>query len=135
MDASWLHVESHETPMHVAGLMIFELPKDAPPDFFQQMFAMFREHREFYPPWNRRLRSPRLKTLTPVWVEDNDLDIEYHVRLSALPWPGGEREFGQLIARSCTASRSISPARPGSATSSRGWRAIASRSTSRSITR
>ena len=99
MDASWLHVESHETPMHVAGLMIFELPKDAPPDFFQQMFAMFREHREFYPPWNRRLRSPRLKTLTPVWVEDNDLDIEYHVRLSALPWPGGEREFGQLIAR------------------------------------
>ncbi len=99
MDASWLHVESHETPMHVAGLMIFELPKDAPPDFFQRMFAMFREHREFYPPWNRRLRSPRLKTLTPVWVEDNDLDIEYHVRLSALPWPGGEREFGQLIAR------------------------------------
>jgi len=99
MDASWLHVESHDTPMHVAGLMIFELPKDAPPDFFQQMFATFREHREFFPPWNRRLRTPRLKTLTPVWVEDNDLDIEYHVRLSALPWPGGEREFGQLIAR------------------------------------
>lgn len=99
MDASWLQVESHETPMHVAGLMIFELPANAPPDFFQQMFATFREHREFYPPWNRRLRTPRLKTLTPAWVEDNDLDIEYHVRLSALPWPGGEREFGQLIAR------------------------------------
>ncbi len=99
MDASWLQVESHETPMHVAGLMIFELPAKAPPDFFQKMFAMFREHREFYPPWNRRLRSPRLKTLTPAWVEDNDLDIEYHLRLSALPWPGGEREFGQLIAR------------------------------------
>lgn len=99
MDASWLHVESHDTPMHVAGLMVFELPKDAPPDYFQRMFAMFREHREFYPPWNRRLRSARLKTLAPAWVEDNDLDIEYHVRLSALPWPGGEREFGQLIAR------------------------------------
>lgn len=99
MDASWLYVESHDTPMHVAGLMIFELPKDAPPDFFQQMFADFRKHREFYPPWNRRLLSPRLKTLTPAWVEDHDLDIEYHVRLSSLPWPGGEREFGQLIAR------------------------------------
>ena len=35
LDASWLYVESQDTPMHVGGLMIFELPEDAPPDFFQ----------------------------------------------------------------------------------------------------
>lgn len=99
MDASWLYVESHQTPMHVGGLMIFELPKNAPADFFQQLFNDYREHREFHPPWNRRLKSTRLKALSPVWVEDQDLDIDYHLRLSALPWPGGERELGVLIAR------------------------------------
>lgn len=99
MDASWLYVESHQTPMHVGGLMIFELPKNAPPDFFQQLIAEFREHREFHAPWNRRLKSTRLKALAPVWIEDRDLDLDYHLRLSALPWPGGERELGVLIAR------------------------------------
>lgn len=99
LDASWLYVESHQTPMHVGGLMIFELPADAPPDFFQQLVNDFREHREFHPPWNRRLKSTRLKALAPVWIEDRDLDLDYHLRLSALPWPGGERELGVLIAR------------------------------------
>jgi WS/DGAT/MGAT family acyltransferase len=99
LDASWLYVESHQTPMHVGGLMIFELPPDAAPDFFQQLVNDFREHREFHPPWNRRLRSTSLKSLTPAWVEDQDLDLDYHLRLSALPWPGGEREHGVLIAR------------------------------------
>jgi diacylglycerol O-acyltransferase len=99
MDASWLYVESADTPMHVAGLMIFELPKNAAPDFFQTMFAATREHQQFYPPWNRRLEKSRLKSLTHSWIEDQDVDIDYHVRLSALPWPGGERELGMLIAR------------------------------------
>ena len=53
MDASWLYVESHQTPMHVGGLMTFELPKDAPADFFQQLVTDFREHREFHPQWRR----------------------------------------------------------------------------------
>jgi WS/DGAT/MGAT family acyltransferase len=34
-----------------------------------------------------------------VWVEDDDIDLEYHVRHAALPWPGGERELGELIGR------------------------------------
>jgi len=99
LDASWLYVESKDTPMHVAGLMIFELPKDAPLSYFQDLFADSREHQQFYPPWNRRLRSSRLKNLRHEWVEEEDVDLDYHVRLSALPWPGGERELGKLIAR------------------------------------
>lgn len=99
LDASWLYVESLETPMHVAGLMIFELPENAGPDFFQKLFADTREHTQFYPPWNRKLRNSHLKRLTHAWVEDPNVDLDYHVRLSALPWPGGERELGKLIAR------------------------------------
>lgn len=99
LDASWLYVESQDTPMHVGGLMIFELPKDAPPDYFQKMMADFRSQQDFHPPWNRRLRSTRLKRLTHFWDDDQDVDIDFHFRLSALPWPGGERELGILIAR------------------------------------
>ncbi len=99
MDASWLYVESHETPMHVAALMYFRLPDGAPDDFLQQMINDLKQSTEFYPPWNYKLRSPRLKTLAHAWVEDNDLDIDYHLRHSALPKPGGERELGILVSR------------------------------------
>ena len=38
LDASWLMVESRETPMHVGNLAIFSLPTDAPDDFIQKLF-------------------------------------------------------------------------------------------------
>ena len=99
MDAVFLYMETRETPMHVAGLMIFSLPPKAPENFCSQLVAELRASREFHWPWNQRLRSPKLKSLSHSWVEDRDLDLEYHVRHSALPAPGGERELGQLIAR------------------------------------
>ncbi len=99
MDASWLYVESHETPMHVASLMYYSLPDNAPADYLQQVIADLKKTTEFYPPWNLKLRTPRLKTLAHAWVEDNDLDIDYHLRHSALPKPGGERELGVLVSR------------------------------------
>lgn len=99
LDASWLMVESRETPMHVGGLLRFSLPADAPPDFLRKLMIEFRHTRKFSPPWNQRLRAPSLKGLMPVWEDETDIDLEHHVRHSALPKPGGERELGQLIAR------------------------------------
>lgn len=99
LDASWLMVESRETPMHVGGLLRFSLPDDAPADFLRKLMNEFRVTRKFSPPWNQRLRAPSLKGLMPVWEIEADIDLEHHVRHSALPKPGGERELGQLIAR------------------------------------
>jgi diacylglycerol O-acyltransferase / wax synthase len=99
LDASWLYTESRETPMHVGALMPFKRPKDAPPDFLRQLMTEFRQHRKFEAPWNRRLRSPILKSPVHWWVEDDEIDIEAHLRHTALPFPGGERELGELIAR------------------------------------
>ena len=99
LDASWLMVESRETPMHVGALIPFTLPDDAPPDFLRRLLTEFRKDRKLAPPWNHRLRKPSLRNLMPVWDEDDEIDLEYHVRLTALPKPGGERELGQLIAR------------------------------------
>jgi len=99
LDISWTQVESRDTPMHVAGLMPFELPDDAPPDFLRDLMTDLRSSREFMPPWNYCLRGPGLTHPMPVWVEQDTVDLEYHVRHSALPRPGGERELGQLVAR------------------------------------
>jgi WS/DGAT/MGAT family acyltransferase len=99
LDASWLLVESRDTPMHVGGLIIFQLPDDAPDDYFRDLVADFRACTRFAPPWNLKLRSPGLKGLVPVWEVADEVDLEHHLRHSALPRPGGERELGQLIAR------------------------------------
>lgn len=99
LDASWLMVESRDTPMHVGGLLRFSLPDGAPPDFLGRLMADFRAGAKVGAPWNRRLRMPSLKGLMPVWETEDALDFEHHVHHSALPQPGGERELGQLIAR------------------------------------
>ncbi len=99
LDTAWLFTESRATPNHVGGLLQFRLPAKAPRDFLLQMVAEFRSHREFVAPWNRRLKFPFLKNPLPSWVEEDDIDLEYHLRHAALPWPGGERELGELVGR------------------------------------
>ena len=99
LDTAWLFTESRATPNHVGGLLQFRLPADAPKDFLRQLMADFRGHRTFVAPWNQRLKYAFNKNPVPAWVEDNAIDLEYHVRHAALPWPGGERELGELIGR------------------------------------
>lgn len=99
LDAAWLFTESRATPNHVGGLLQFKLPPDASKDFMRQLMTDFRSHRTFTAPWNRRLKVPFNKNPVPVWVVDEAIDLEYHVRHAALPWPGGERELGELVGR------------------------------------
>jgi len=99
LDTAWLLTESRATPNHVGGLLQFRLPDKAPRDFLLKMVADFRGHRTFEAPWNQRLKIPFLKNPLPSWVIDDDIDLEYHVRHAALPWPGGERELGELVGR------------------------------------
>lgn len=99
LDAAWLMVESTETPMHVGSLTIFSLPKKASPDFLRDTVASLKQHRNFAPPFNLKLVSPKLKGVLPAWTEDHKIDLDYHFRHSALPAPGGERELGVLISR------------------------------------
>jgi len=99
LDTAWLFTESRATPNHVGGLLTFALPPDAPQDYLRQMMSEFRSHRQFVAPWNRRLKTPFTKNPVPMWVDAEDIDLEYHVRHAALPWPGGERELGELVGR------------------------------------
>jgi WS/DGAT/MGAT family acyltransferase len=99
VDALWLLMESHDRPMHVATLLIYSLPADARPDFLRRMVAALHQSTEFVDPFNKRLASATMRALIPVWVQDFDPDMEYHVRHLSLPQPGGERELGVLISR------------------------------------
>ena len=91
LDSAWIMTESRATPNHVGGLLLFRLPEHAPRDFLRKLMAEFRSHRSFAAPWNRRLKFAFNLNPAPVWVEDDAIDLEYHVRHAALPWPGGER--------------------------------------------
>lgn len=99
LDAAWLFTESRATPNHVGGLLQFKLPPNAPQDFMRQLMAEFRSHRKFTAPWNRKLKYAFNYNPVAEWVEDRHIDLEYHVRHAALPWPGGERELGELVGR------------------------------------
>ncbi len=98
-DAMFLFGESQETMMHVGSLMPFTVPKDAPPDFLRGIIEEVRQVRNLQPPWNLKLKSSWLKNPFPAWVEDKNMDVDYHLRRSGLPSPGGERELGVLVSR------------------------------------
>src|SRR5688572_1901815 len=100
LDSAWLALESRDTPMHVGGLFEFTLPDDAPADYLKQEFDRMRDTHTIPQPWNLKLvGAPVIGHRLPVMREDQDMDLDYHVRHSALPSPGGERELGVLVSR------------------------------------
>ncbi len=99
LDAAWLYVETAATPMHVAALQIFSPPPGSPDDYVGRILAGFRSGQVVGAPWNRRLAGGLIDRLFPSWVVEAQIDLDYHVRHSALPRPGGERELGVLVSR------------------------------------
>jgi WS/DGAT/MGAT family acyltransferase len=99
IDAAFLRMESPRTPMHVAGLLTFKLPPGAPPEYLRELFAFMRSQAVTMPPFSSRVVRKGLQRLAPSWEEAADIDIDYHLRHSALPYPGGERELGVLVER------------------------------------
>lgn len=98
-DAMFLWGETPETKMHVASVMPFTPPADAGPDYLREMVHAARKA-PVESPWNLKLTHPHmLRHPLQAWVEDDDFDIEYHVRRSALASPGDERELGILVSR------------------------------------
>jgi WS/DGAT/MGAT family acyltransferase len=100
LDRTFLAGETRESMMHVGVLAPFSPPADASPDFFRVLVEELRRRPRAYPPWTLKLRHPELlASPLQAWVEDDDFDVDYHVRRSALPWPGDERELGILVSR------------------------------------
>lgn len=110
IDAAFVQLETPRTPMNIGALLTFKLPPRAPRDYLRTLFATLRDQAVTTPPFNYKLVQKRMPRLAPAWETVDRLDIDYHLRHSALPWPGGERELGVLVAR--LHSHAIDLARP-----------------------
>src|SRR5918911_5004796 len=95
VDASFLAQEGPTSHMHVGAVMVFEGPPPAYEDFLNPI----RSRLHLVPRYRQKLAFPPLETGRPVWVDDPSFNLEYHVRHTALPQPGGEDQLRALAAR------------------------------------
>jgi diacylglycerol O-acyltransferase / wax synthase len=81
--------------MHVASTSIFEGPAPSHADFRDHIAS--RLH--LVPRFRQKLRFIPFDQGRPVWVDDPHLNLDYHVRQTALPAPGSEEQLRNLAAR------------------------------------
>lgn len=95
LDAEFLQVEDGIAHMHIAGVSVFE----GPPPALEEMTAMMAAKLHRIPRYRQRVRSVPFELGRPVWVDDPHFVLEYHVRHTALPAPGGDLALRRLMAR------------------------------------
>ncbi|MGB8882117.1 MAG: wax ester/triacylglycerol synthase domain-containing protein, partial [Solirubrobacteraceae bacterium] len=95
IDASFLHQEGPNSHMHIGAVLVFQGP---PPEFAEYVDHV-RGRLHLVPRYRQRLSTPPLETGRPLWVDDPDFNIEYHIRHTALPSPGTEDQLFLLAAR------------------------------------
>jgi len=105
-DAGFLHQESATAHMHIGGVLLFEGP--APP--FEDMLDHVRERLHLLPRYRQKLAIPPGGSGRPLWVDDPNFNLEYHVRHAALPAPGSESQLLDMAAR--IASRPLDRTKP-----------------------
>lgn len=99
LDATFLHLETPEMPMHVGALHVLDLPEGYSGDFFEDAKAFIAARLHLADIFTRKLALMPFDLADPVWVEDENIDIDYHVRQISLPKPGSNRQLQQYVAR------------------------------------
>jgi diacylglycerol O-acyltransferase len=95
LDATFLYVEDGVTHMHIASCAVFEGPA---PDY-EHVVATIAGKLAKVPRYRQVVRFVPLQLGRPVWVDDPHFRLEYHVRHTALPPPGGDEELRALVGR------------------------------------
>jgi diacylglycerol O-acyltransferase len=95
-DAIFLLGESREHPMHIGGLQLYEPPKGAGREFVREFYEGFVAQQDFQPTFLKRPARFLGGIGNLAWSYEKDLDIDYHVRRSALPSPGRVRDLLEL---------------------------------------
>jgi diacylglycerol O-acyltransferase len=107
-DASFYHLEDSPTPMYVGTLSILRKPRNGLS--YETLLATVEQRLPQIPRYRQKVREVALGMARPVWVDDPDFDITYHIRRSALPSPGSDAQLHELIAR--LGSRPLDKSRP-----------------------
>lgn len=95
IDASFLAQEKDGSHMHIGAVMVFEGPAPSHGDFTEHISA--RLH--LVPRYRQKLSFPRMQMGRPLWIDDPSFNIDYHVRYTALPKPGGIEQLRLLTGR------------------------------------
>jgi len=98
-DSMFLFVESREHPMHVGGLQLFQTPDGADADYLRGLREDMLKKSEVKSLFRRRPAKPVNSAGYLAWAADEDVDLDYHFRHSALPQPGRVRELLELTSR------------------------------------
>src|SRR2546423_7017802 len=100
LDAQFLAIETPRTYGHVGGLAIYD-PSTAPGGDLthEDICRLVRERLHLLPPFTRRLVEVPLGLDHPYWIEDGDFDLDFHVRDSAVPPPGDDRQLARTVER------------------------------------
>ena len=96
-DASFLYLEDPDTPMHIGGVLVLDCPAGTLDH--EALVDLVRARLPLVPRYRQRVLEVPGHLANPVWVDDPDFDLGYHVRRSAVPRPGTEAQLLDLVAR------------------------------------
>ncbi|HEU4706923.1 MAG TPA: wax ester/triacylglycerol synthase family O-acyltransferase [Solirubrobacterales bacterium] len=95
VDASFLTNESSSSHMHVGAILVFE----GPPPRYVDLVEHVRSRLPLVPRFRQKLVVPPLEAGRPLWADDVNFNLTYHIRHTALPDPGGEEQLKKLAGR------------------------------------
>ena len=95
VDASFLTNESSSSHMHIGAILIFE----GPPPRYVDLVEHVRKRLPLVPRFRQKLVVPPLEAGRPLWADDVNFNLTYHIRHTALPDPGGEEQLKKLAGR------------------------------------
>jgi WS/DGAT/MGAT family acyltransferase len=99
LDGVFLHVETARTPMHVGSLHLLDRPPGDAGDLHAAIRQQMRRRLKVAPVLVRRLAPMPLQFANPVWVDDDRVDLDYHVQRLALASPGTQAQLEDLVGR------------------------------------
>ncbi len=107
-DSAFYHLENSSTPMYVGSLSILRKPRNGLS--YESLLATVERRLPQIPRYRQKVREVNFGFAKPVWIDDRDFDITYHIRRSALPSPGSDAQLHDLVAR--LGSRQLDKSRP-----------------------
>ena len=99
LDAAFLYLESPEMPMHVGSLHVYSLPPSYRGSFVDDVKEHMSKRMHLAPVFHRKLALMPFDMANPVWIEDGDIDLDYHVRSITLPKPGTMAQLENYVGR------------------------------------
>jgi diacylglycerol O-acyltransferase len=88
LDAAFLYLETPETPMHVGSVHLYEVPARRRATYYDRAVTHIAGRLHLAPVFTRRIATLPLAIASPMWVEDREVDLGYHIQRVRLPKPG-----------------------------------------------